>query len=667
MSIGPCPLFSSSACHHSAMQLLKIALYHVDGRVREVDFRPGELNIVTGKSRTGKSAILTIVDYCLGRDKVEMPPGVIRKYVQWFGTLWQLDSGARVFLGRPALAPGKTETSKMMVAFGGSDMDVPGYADLVVNTDSDSARAVLGQQVGLVDARLATADNNLKSDTTVTLGAAAFYCFQEQQEVANKSLLFHRQNDDGVAMTIRDTLPFFLGALPGDNAAKHARLRTARRELRSVNQELRQLLEDGEQISSRLSGLITEAHEAGMISVTEAPSSLVAVDILNEVRRSEPAAPNSSDDIEAQNRRRSLESERVALRHELGEILDSRSLLLDVVQGEGGFGQAVGIHQQRLSSLDLLEFPEGSIGLAEHTCPVCLQPLQGEDPLPQVLHARLASLRTELETMTKAEPARRAALDGLDARAKECRERLIVLEGSLRLIEEADSQDTSRASWERREFIRGRIDATLAQFKVADDNSISILRERVHALEQRVRALEDELDDDLAAQRLRSVVAKLSTRITELAVELEVENAENGVWLDVDRLTVVVDTDTGPATLSSMGSGANWMGIHLAVHLALHEHFVREKRPVPRLLMLDQPTQVFYESQYVGDDEVTADEDHDAVAHMFKLMFDVVKKNAPDLQLIVSDHANLPEPWFAQSVRHNWRNGEGLIPSSWIE
>jgi hypothetical protein len=197
--------------------------------------------------------------------------------------------------------------------------------------------------------------------------------------------------------------------------------------------------------------------------------------------------------------------------------------------------------------------------------------------------------------------------------------------------------------------------------------SIDELERKIEQLEGRVRALEDELDDHVAEQRLRKVVTKLSERITELAVELEVENADGGVWLDVERLTVVLDTDTGPATLGSMGSGANWLGIHLAVHLALHEFFVTAGRPVPRVLMLDQPTQVFYESQYVGEDELTADGDHDEVARMFKLMHDVAKSVAPGLQIIVSDHANLSESWFADSVRHNWRHGEGLVPKEWTE
>ena len=49
------------------MQIKSIVLYHRDGRVRELNFRIGALNVITGESRTGKSALIDIVDYCLGR------------------------------------------------------------------------------------------------------------------------------------------------------------------------------------------------------------------------------------------------------------------------------------------------------------------------------------------------------------------------------------------------------------------------------------------------------------------------------------------------------------------------------------------------------------------------------------------------------------------------
>ncbi len=33
----------------------------------------------------------------------------------------------------------------------------------------------------------------------------------------------------------------------------------------------------------------------------------------------------------------------------------------------------------------------------------------------------------------------------------------------------------------------------------------------------------------------------------------------------------------------------------------------------------------------------------------------------------VSDHADLPHPWYQDSVRYNWRGGEKLIPTSWLD
>ncbi|MCW3820659.1 DUF3732 domain-containing protein [Micromonospora sp. DR5-3] len=49
------------------------------------------------------------------------------------------------------------------------------------------------------------------------------------------------------------------------------------------------------------------------------------------------------------------------------------------------------------------------------------------------------------------------------------------------------------------------------------------------------------------------------------------------------------------------------------------------------------------------------------VRRLFELMRDVVAELAPAMQIIVCDHANLPEPWFQSAVRHNWR-GDALVP-----
>jgi hypothetical protein len=101
--------------------------------------------------------------------------------------------------------------------------------------------------------------------------------------------------------------------------------------------------------------------------------------------------------------------------------------------------------------------------------------------------------------------------------------------------------------------------------------------------------------------------------------------------------------------------------------LALHKFFVSENRPVPRFLMLDQPTQAYYPSDVARETGVPAtDADRTAVQALFRLMVEVATEVDGELQIIVCDHANLPDTWFQESVIENWRHGKRLIPDDWI-
>jgi hypothetical protein len=84
--------------------------------------------------------------------------------------------------------------------------------------------------------------------------------------------------------------------------------------------------------------------------------------------------------------------------------------------------------------------------------------------------------------------------------------------------------------------------------------------------------------------------------------------------------------------------------------------------------MLDQPTQAWYPSDVEEWDGVpVGDSDREAVRAIFRLLLDAVADLAPHFQVIVCDHANLSEDWFQDSIVHNWRGGEKLIPAEWYE
>src|ERR1700686_157394 len=75
----------------SRWQLGGVYLYSHDSRRRDLLFDLNAVNIITGPSGSGKSAICEIIDYCLGSTQCHVP-GVVRDASSWVGIM--LSNGA---------------------------------------------------------------------------------------------------------------------------------------------------------------------------------------------------------------------------------------------------------------------------------------------------------------------------------------------------------------------------------------------------------------------------------------------------------------------------------------------------------------------------------------------------------------------------------------------
>jgi hypothetical protein len=116
-----------------------------------------------------------------------------------------------------------------------------------------------------------------------------------------------------------------------------------------------------------------------------------------------------------------------------------------------------------------------------------------------------------------------------------------------------------------------------------------------------------------------------------------------------------------------IGSGFNWVGYHLAVYLALHRFFVEHDRPVPRFVLIDQPSQAFFPPDHpAGDLDELDDTDRAQTLELYDLMHREVTRHQGALQLIVLDHADFEEAWFQESIVERWRGGQALIPTTWF-
>jgi hypothetical protein len=199
------------------------------------------------------------------------------------------------------------------------------------------------------------------------------------------------------------------------------------------------------------------------------------------------------------------------------------------------------------------------------------------------------------------------------------------------------------------------------------DESAELI-EAISLAERKVKRLEKLTAASGTRERLDTSLSVISSSMSAWAKQLNIEHSEYPMRLDVQNLTVRGFDGVEPITMAKMGSGANWVGCHLIAHLGLHEWFVKQDRPVPRFLLLDQPTQAYFPpDEKVLDRSVWElnDEDRIAVIEMFRLIFSVVESLKPSFQVIITDHADLQEQWFQDAVVERWRGGQFLVPDSW--
>src|ERR1035441_2860408 len=117
-----------------SMQILNIVLYSHDGRRRIVKLNPGVVNVITGASKTGKSALIDVVDYCFGSGECRVPEGPIRRAVSWFALYLQLDSG-QAFVARRC-PDGHAVSSEDCFVQVETSIDIPDQATLRQTTNT---------------------------------------------------------------------------------------------------------------------------------------------------------------------------------------------------------------------------------------------------------------------------------------------------------------------------------------------------------------------------------------------------------------------------------------------------------------------------------------------------------------------------------------------------
>jgi len=623
-----------------------------------VSLNAGAVSVITGASKTGKSALIDIIDYCLGSGECRVPEGPIRRSVSWFGLRLQLING-QAFIARRCPGGRAASSEDCFVEVGGP-VEIPGFDTLRQTTNTQGLGSLVSGWSGVLDNLHEPPPGQTRLPLTANVRHALAFCFQPQDEIIRRQQLFHGAGDNFFAQALKDTLPYFLGAVDDDYVRKRERLRLIRERLRSCERKLADIAALRGDGTGKADALLAQARDVGLSAVS--PDSWQGTVAALRAVASTPLAnleATAPDNIEFTR----LSDERARLLAEQRRLADEIDAVRAFETDGIGFTREATEQRARLKSIGLFDtVPAGQ------NCPLCSQPLDSTETTPGIdqLKETLASLSARLDSASRATPQIEKAVGELESRLQGVRQGIATNRASLEAIRTSDERFAqARDEATRRVHVVGRISLYLESMPDLPDTRA--LEHEAEDLRAQARALEAELSDERVRERLDSITSILTERMTRWARDLGLEHSRFPLRLDLKNLTIVADTADGPVPMARMGSGENWVGYHLIAHLALHQWFATRSRPVPHFLFLDQPSQIYFppEKDIDGSVETVSDDDRAALSRMFHLIFDAVQEVAPGFQIIVTEHADLNETWYQAAVLERWRGGLKLVPEDW--
>lgn len=648
-------------------QIIDVVLYGFNKEKRVLSFNPGRLNIITGASKTGKTALIEIIDYCLGASECRIPEGIIRQTVEWVGVRLQVTRG-RVFIARKLPTTGQLTSPDIFYTIG-KNIAIPEYAVLKQVVNPKTLEALLTTHVGISENIHEPLPGQTRNPLIANIRHALFYCFQQQSEVISNKHLFHKQSEEWIPQAIKDTIPYFLGAVDDEQVAKMGELRRFRYEFRGLERKIAEYEAVRGLGASRAQELLSEAVDIGLRpSGTVSNEREECVALLKDIH-SKPL-PEEEEEISSEGGEyERLQVERGQLIHDFHRVKDQLLAAQALSVDRQGYSREAAAQLTRLRSINLFEDKED---VDFRICPLCQSHLNKEQvpPLISELRQSMNELEGQMRTVEERSPQMQQVVRTLEERLQEAKRKLKENRGlleALRASEKRLQELQDRAS--RRAHVLGRIGLYLESLPVLEDTSA--LKREIDGLRQKISQLEEELSDDAIQDRIQSCLSILSRDMSKWAQDLRLEHSEYPLRIDLKRLTVMADSNKGPIPMVHMGSGENWVGYHLISHLALHKWFVQRKRPVPRFLFIDQPSQVYFPEdrdwERSGKSRIVHSEDREAVSRMYKLALMIAQQLSPAFQVIITDHANINEKWFQECIVERWREGRKLVPLEWVK
>lgn len=656
------------------------------GAFRVIDLEPARVNVITGASGTGKSAVIKALDYCLASSKCQLPVYVRRRCVA-VGVKWVKEQDEMISCRQVPLV-GKDPNAYMFVTTG-RNLKLPRTVEQFEGRGPIEAIKVrLGQVFGIEGMpKVEAVPGERVSRDRPSVRQFTPYVFVTKEVIDSETVLLHGLDDNRKAPLIISTMPYFLGVVTESTVAAERRLRQARRALEiDISREDARCKKDS-LVKQRTRVLLSEAQQLGLV---EGPPDVAdEVFLLDMLRKAISPSTHarlypSADQLD------SLQERRQTTLKELNQTKRKLRALTVTAQESQDYESAVASQHEKLriaEHLRLLEVPT--------TCPICESQTEIGAQFALSIKRSLDTIRFETSTVGRLRPQIIAAIEEWSQREEK-------LSGLLREID-AGVASTLNQIAEAQRFTD--LAQAHAYFRGKASYFLETIEDQLHRPAKDLTKQQDEIaelealvDGDDRRIRTRRAEEAVSRFASEAFSKLpKVEPCVDAELVFSAREPKVNLVEAGPdgavLSMADLGSDQNWLAVHVALAFGLQRHFEKQCRPVPGVIVMDQLSRPYFPNQREemhdsddgGDDDeygldvsadderpdevsiASDDDDYLAMRQHIDFLFEEVAARS-NLQVLLLEHAYFPQDQrYVAATKERWTraSGNGLIPRDW--
>ena len=653
-------------------QLLKLVIWPKSENFppKIITFEPEKVNVITGVSRTGKSAIIPIIDYCLASSDCFIPIDVIRDYVSWYGVVFQTET-EEILISRKV--PDGNIVSNDFYLSRGSVVSIPTKIN-EANEKVNGIKNILNTISSVPYFSLEGEDTIKGYQARLGFRDLMALVFQTQDIVANQNILFYKTHKHEHRERLRNWFPFILGAEDINILEARQRLQVVEKRLNKLRREFDKEKSVSDSWMANLLGHINVAKEYGLyggdISDVATPEDLLLaanyiLEHIAEYSQTEMKdVKHSNEEILA------LEFEEEQLSTKIGVAKKRFNDVKRLKSGLKDYGNSV---RKRVDRLHISQWLE-NIASESQECPVCGN---SEHPNSTAELAKISSAfkisETELKNVVEVPTSFSREEGRIKLELEDLLDQKKKYQNRFDLLLARDKKAQEKFQRRKNMFIfLGHLKASMERFESLGDGSE--FQTEIASLEKEYDHLIKLVDSKGVQRKVDGATLKISQAILNHFKTLDIESKYRKIApkFNVKDLNIsVMSSDDNWHFLAEVGSASNWVSFHLSLMCSLQEYFLEQNTScVPSFVIFDQPSQVYFpkiKRDDVDNDLQYEDEDVSAVKSMFKTLAKSVLDNEGAWQCIVLDHADGDIYGDIKGVHEvaNWRNGEKLIPEEW--